>query len=149
MAAATFRETLRPSPPRMDVRIDAARDHELAARVDRASTLPRERAGCAESHDPLAFHADVPCADALGRDDLPTTNDEIQHRSLRYASPNSSAGMRSGFLTNAASLVIEASTAFANFSGPPNLSSVSGGTNLNRMSAVPGGIPTKCTVSIR
>jgi len=51
--------------------------------------------------------------------------------------------MRAGSRSRAPSALTAASTARANSAGPPKRSSVSGRTNLNRMSAVPGGRPTK------
>src|SRR5206468_10510784 len=99
-----------------------------------------ERAG----HEPLARersdHVDVaPDRRAV---------DAGRHGRHGYLPPSSSVRILSGSLSSEPRVVRAASTAAANLPGPPKRASVSGGMNLNRMSAPPGGMPTKCTVSM-
>ncbi len=70
-------------PARVHMGVDAARDDQLAGRVDHAGTLRRQRARGGDGDDALAIDADVPRPHALGGDHLPTANEEIEHASLR------------------------------------------------------------------
>src|SRR5207249_5052637 len=80
---------------------DAAGDDQLAGRVDHPRALRRQRPRGGDGDDALAVDPDVPCAHALGRDDLPTANEEIDHVSLRYAFPKESSGDASRVLDQA------------------------------------------------
>ncbi len=67
-------------PERVDVRVDAARDDDLAGGVDHAARLiVGEGAGARHGGDGLALNADVPGAGALRRHHLVAANDQIEH----------------------------------------------------------------------
>src|SRR5262249_48889054 len=65
-----------------------------------------------------------------------------------FYSPSSSARSCAGSCSISPSVLRHLSTAAAHFLAPPKRSRVSGGTNLISTSAVPGGIPTKWTISM-
>jgi hypothetical protein len=73
----------------VDVRIDAAWDHDLAGRIDDARSRgvakrPRRR----DRRDSLAFDRDVATRDALRRHHVAAANDQVEHGAiLPYVRP--------------------------------------------------------------
>ena len=67
----------------MDMRVDAARDHDLARRVDDPSGADRgEAAGRADRGDVLAGDADIGRLGTRGQDGATACDDDVEHLSL-------------------------------------------------------------------
>jgi len=71
----------------VSVGLDAARRHDEAGGVEDPDAVRRERAGERDGDDPLAGDADLPGADAVGRDHLAAPDHEIEGHAARLPPP--------------------------------------------------------------